>query len=658
MSVEYVLREEGRPGSGPTIDYAAELNPEQLEAVTAPPGPMLVIAGAGSGKTRTLTYRVAWLVEQGVPPEQILLLTFTNKASKEMLARVASLLPHDLTRLWGGTFHHVGNRLLRRHAEAVGYNRDYTILDREDAEDLIAASLGEAGVDPKDKRFPKPEVLAEIFSLAANHRTTCGSILRKQFGYFLELESWITKVGEIYIRRKKDSGAMDYDDLLTLSLRLLEEGSELRERYRQRFQHILVDEYQDTNRLQSDFVDAIGGGHHQIMAVGDDAQSIYSWRGAKVEHILSFPQRHPGARMVRLETNYRSVPQILDLANHAISHNPKQFPKNLRSVREAGVKPAVVALEDGGQQATFVAQRILELHEEGANLSDIAILYRAHFHAMEMQLELTRRNIPYTITSGLRFFEQAHIKDVAAHMRLAVNPKDEVAFHRLARLLPGVGPKSATKMWNEAATGKPYGQIKVGEKGAKGWSQMVETLRQIAGKPPSEQVKIVVEGSYGDHVRARYANAVNRLDDLRQLEDYANGFTQTADFLAELALLGNTETEVAARGNDQDGDAVRLSTVHQAKGLEYGTVFVIMLCDGLFPSSRSLETEEGEEEERRLFYVAVTRAKDELYLTHPRLRMGKGGDAWQTPSRFLNELGKDLVNVWRVKGSAGLGDWS
>jgi len=658
VSVEYVLREEGRSGGSPTIDYAAELNPEQLEAVTAPPGPMLVIAGAGSGKTRTLTYRVAWLVEQGVPPEQILLLTFTNKASKEMLARVASLLPHDLTRLWGGTFHHVGNRLLRRHAEVVGYNRDYTILDREDAEDLIAASLGEAGVDPKDKRFPKPEVLAEIFSLAANHRTTCGSILKKQFGYFIELESWITKVGEIYIRRKKDSGAMDYDDLLTLSLRLLEEGGELRERYRQRFQHVLVDEYQDTNRLQSDFVDAIGGGHHQIMAVGDDAQSIYSWRGAKVEHILSFPERHPGARMVRLETNYRSVPQILDLANHAISHNPKQFPKNLRSVREAGVKPAVVALEDGGQQATFVAQRILELHEEGTNLSDIAILYRAHFHAMEMQLELTRRNIPYTITSGLRFFEQAHIKDVAAHMRLAVNPKDEVAFHRLARLLPGVGPKSASKMWNEAAAGKAYGQIKVGEKGAKGWSQMVETLRQIAGKPPCEQVKIVVEGSYGDHVRARYANAVNRLDDLRQLEDYANGFTNTADFLAELALLGNTETEVAARGNDHEGEAVRLSTVHQAKGLEYGTVFVIMLCDGLFPSSRSLETEEGEEEERRLFYVAVTRAKDELYLTHPRLRMGKGGDAWQTPSRFLNELSKELVNVWRVKGSAGLGDWS
>ena len=658
MSVDYVLREEGRSGSGPTIDYAAELNPEQLEAVTAPPGPMLVIAGAGSGKTRTLTYRVAWLVEQGVSPEQILLLTFTNKASKEMLARVASLLPHDLTRLWGGTFHHVGNRLLRRHAEVVGYNRDYTILDREDAEDLIAASLGEAGVDPKDKRFPKPEVLSEIFSLAANHRTTCGSILRKQFGYFLELESWITKVGEIYIRRKKDSGAMDYDDLLTLSLRLLEEGGELRENYRQRFQHVLVDEYQDTNRLQSDFVDAIGGGHHQIMAVGDDAQSIYSWRGAKVEHILSFPERHPGARMVRLETNYRSVPQILDLANHAISHNPKQFPKNLRSVREAGVKPAVVALEDGGQQATFVAQRILELHEEGANLSDIAILYRAHFHAMEIQLELTRRNIPYTITSGLRFFEQAHIKDVAAHMRLAVNSKDEVAFQRLARLLPGVGPKSANKMWNEAVAGKAFAQIKVGEKGAKGWSQMVETLRQIAGKPPSEQVKIVVEGSYGDHVRARYANAVNRLDDLRQLEDYANGFTNTADFLAELALLGNTETEVAARRNDHEGDAVRLSTVHQAKGLEYGTVFVIMLCDGLFPSSRSLETEEGEEEERRLFYVAVTRAKDELYLTHPRLRMGKGGDAWQTPSRFLNELSKELVNVWRVKGSAGLGDWS
>jgi DNA helicase-2/ATP-dependent DNA helicase PcrA len=655
--VEYVLREEGRPAGGPGIDYAAELNAEQLEAVTAPPGPILVIAGAGSGKTRTLTYRVAYLVEQGVAPEQILLLTFTNKASKEMLARVASLLPHDLSRLWGGTFHHVGNRILRRHADRVGYAKDYTILDREDAEDLISASLGEAGVDPKDKRFPKPEVLAEIFSLAANHRTTVGTILKKQFGYFTELESWIGKVAEIYLRRKRDSGAMDYDDLLTLSLQILEQP-DLRERYRARFQHVLVDEYQDTNRLQSDFVDAIGAGHHQIMAVGDDAQSIYSWRGAKVEHILSFPERHPGTKVVRLETNYRSIPQILELANHAISHNPKQFPKNLRAVREAGVKPALVAVEDGGQQAAFVAQRILELHEEGTSLSDIAILYRAHFHAMEMQLELTRRNIPYTITSGLRFFEQAHIKDVAAHLRVGANAKDEVAFHRLARLLPGVGPKSATKMWNEVAGGKPLGQVKVSEKSAKGWAQLVETLRQIAGKPPAEQVKLVVEGSYGDYVRARYANAVNRLDDLRQLEDYANGFANTADFLAELALLGNTETEVAARQGDNEGEAVRLSTVHQAKGLEYGVVFVIMLCDGLFPSARAMETEEGEEEERRLFYVAVTRAKDELYLSHPRLRMGKGGDAWQTPSRFLNELNRDLVNVWRVKGAAGLGDWS
>ncbi|NDI17596.1 MAG: ATP-dependent helicase, partial [Verrucomicrobia bacterium] len=426
--------EPNRPEGGPTIEYAKELNAEQLEAVTAPPGPMLVIAGAGSGKTRTLTYRVAWLVENGVPPEQIMLLTFTNKASKQMLERVAFLLPHDLSRLWGGTFHHIGNRILRRHADQVGYTRDYVILDREDAEDLIAASMVEAGVDPKNKAFPKAQVLADIFSLAANHRTTCGSILKGQFGYFTEFEETIGKIGEIYLRRKRESMAMDYDDLLTLSLRLLEEPGELRERYRARFQHILVDEYQDTNRLQSDFIDALGSGHHQVMAVGDDAQSIYSWRGAKVEHILSFPERYPGAKMVRLETNYRSIPQILDLANHSISHNPKQFPKNLKAVRDAGVKPAVVTLEDGGQQATFVAQRILEMHEEGTSLSDIAILYRAHFHAMEIQLEFTRRNIPYTITSGLRFFEQAHVKDVAAHLRLSVNAKDEVAFYRLASL--------------------------------------------------------------------------------------------------------------------------------------------------------------------------------------------------------------------------------
>jgi len=658
VSVEYVLTEPNRPEGGPTIEYAKELNAEQLEAVTAPPGPMLVIAGAGSGKTRTLTYRVAWLVENGVPPEQIMLLTFTNKASKQMLERVAFLLPHDLSRLWGGTFHHIGNRLLRRHADQVGYTRDYVILDREDAEDLIAASMVEAGVDPKNKAFPKAQVLADIFSLAANHRTTCGSILKGQFGYFSEFEETIGKIGEIYLRRKRESMAMDYDDLLTLSLRLLEEPGELRERYRARFQHILVDEYQDTNRLQSDFIDALGSGHHQVMAVGDDAQSIYSWRGARVEHILSFPERYPGAKMVRLETNYRSIPQILDLANHSISHNPKQFPKNLKAVRDAGVKPAVVTLEDGGQQATFVAQRILEMHEEGTCLSDIAILYRAHFHAMEIQLEFTRRNIPYTITSGLRFFEQAHVKDVAAHLRLSVNAKDEVAFYRLARLLPGVGPKSATKMWQEVLGGRGLGQLKVPEKGAKGWMQMVNTLGQLTGKDPSEQVKIVVEGSYGDYIKSRYTNAANRMDDLRQLEDYATTFKETAEFLAQMALLGNTDTELSAKKQDGSEDAVHLSTIHQAKGLEYGTVFVVMLCEGMFPSSRSLETEDAEEEERRLFYVAVTRAKDELYLTHPRLRMGKGGDAWQTPSRFLNELSKELVNVWKVKGSSGLGDWT
>jgi DNA helicase II / ATP-dependent DNA helicase PcrA len=658
VSVEYVLTEPTRPEGGPTIEYAKELNAEQLEAVTAPPGPMLVIAGAGSGKTRTLTYRVAWLVENGVPPEQIMLLTFTNKASKQMLERVAFLLPHDLSRLWGGTFHHIGNRILRRHADQVGYTKDYVILDREDAEDLIAASMVEAGVDPKNKAFPKAQVLADIFSLAANHRTTCGSILKGQFGYFTEFEETIGKIGEIYLRRKRESMAMDYDDLLTLSLRLLEEPGELRERYRARFQHILVDEYQDTNRLQSDFIDALGSGHHQVMAVGDDAQSIYSWRGAKVEHILSFPERYPGAKMVRLETNYRSIPQILDLANHSISHNPKQFPKNLKAVRDAGVKPAVVTLEDGGQQATFVAQRILEMHEEGTSLSDIAILYRAHFHAMEIQLEFTRRNIPYTITSGLRFFEQAHVKDVAAHLRLSVNAKDEVAFYRLARLLPGVGPKSATKMWQEVVGGRGLGQLKVPEKGAKGWMQMVNTLGQLTGKDPSEQVKIVVEGSYGDYIKSRYTNAANRMDDLRQLEDYATTFKETAEFLAQMALLGNTDTELSAKKQDGSEDAVHLSTIHQAKGLEYGTVFVVMLCEGMFPSSRSLETEDAEEEERRLFYVAVTRAKDELYLTHPRLRMGKGGDAWQTPSRFLNELSKELVNVWKVKGSSGLGDWT
>src|SRR5580765_7734570 len=404
------------------IDYARELNPQQHAAVTALPGPALVIAGAGAGKTRTLIYRVAFLLEQGIPADRILLLTFTSKAAKEMMRRVADLLRGDISALWGGTFHSVGNRILRRHADVLGYARDFTILDREDARDLIAACLGEADIEPNEMDFPKPDVLADIFSLAVNTEKTVTQILEAQYGYFNSLAPEIADVGRRYAERKRAGGVMDFDDLLVLWLKLLREHAEVGEQYQCRFQFILVDEYQDTNKLQSDLIDLLAARHHNVMVVGDDSQSIYSWRGANFRNILQFPKRYPEARIYKIETNYRSTPEILSLANAAIAANVHQFGKQLTTARASGAKPVLVPCVDAGQQAAFVARRVLELREEGIALNDMAVLYRSHFHALELQLELTRRNIPYGITSGMRFYEQAHIKDVVAYLKLVCNP--------------------------------------------------------------------------------------------------------------------------------------------------------------------------------------------------------------------------------------------
>lgn len=655
MSFDYTLKTAPSAPANFHLDYAGSLNEAQFEAVTAAPGPILVIAGAGSGKTRTLTYRVAYLLESGVPAERILLLTFTNKASKEMLHRVNDLIPHDLTRLWGGTFHHVGHRMLRRNAVEAGLQENFTILDREDAKDLVAASIPAAGIDPKDKRFPKAEVLSEIFGLAVNTDRSIEKVLETQFPYFLEVSDGIRKVGRAYDERKRATNAVDYDDLLRLPLRLLQDNADLCARYQERFQHILVDEYQDTNKIQSDFIDLLGAQHHQIMVVGDDAQSIYSWRGANFANIMKFPDRHPDTRVIRIETNYRSVPGILSLANSSISNNSQQFAKELRAVREGGMKPAMVALGDARQQAMFVAQRALELRDEGIELSDMVVLYRSHFHCMELQMELTRRNIPFAITSGLRFFEQAHIKDVAAYLKYAINPQDELAFKRLALMLPGVGAKTAHRLWEYRSGGTPWDRVKVPDKAVGPWKQWAETHTQLEAlinkSGPASQIQVVLDAVYEDYLKTKFANYRNRMEDLRQLLDFSSGFNETTEFLAQLSLMTNLDSDDRAPvPGIRDDEAIKLSSIHQAKGLEWKVVFVIMLCDGLFPSNRSLESTEGEEEERRLFYVAVTRAQDELYLTYPKTRIISGqSDIWQKPSRFLSEFDRELCNVWRIQ---------
>ena len=751
------------------IDYAGELNPQQHAAVTAVPGPALVIAGAGSGKTRTLTYRVAYLIEQGIPPDRILLLTFTNKAAKEMMRRVADLLGAELQSLWGGTFHSIGARILRRHADLLGFRPDFTILDREDATALLKTCLAEAEIDIKATRFPKADVVGDICSLALNTNRSVAEVVADAYPYFVQLTPQIEDVGRRYTARKRTANVMDFDDLLALWLKLLREHADVCELYQRKFQFILVDEYQDTNKLQSDLIDLLAARHKNVMVVGDDSQSIYAWRGAHFKNILQFPQRYPGAQTYKIEVNYRSTPEILAVANAAIAANIEQFAKQLAPARKSGMKPVLVPCGDSREQAAFVAQRILELREEGVNLNQQAVLYRSHFHAFDLQLELTRRNIPFSITSGIRFFEQAHIKDLTAYLRLVCNPTDELAFKRIVQLMPGIGGGAAAKLWDlfsthrppltpDAATPEPEPErrallgtnpppppplqpsdarrsassdaaatpaapepergrpgrsgpdatehsepsdapvsaqplrsggprsttpaatpasdlrsqisspapapiatalqkcaAKVPKKAATAWAQFTPTIAQLEADPvrhqPAAMIQLVLEAGYEDYLQETFPNFRNRLEDLEQLAAFALQFTGPEDFLAQLALLTNIEADdEAAKRNDQE--QVRLSSIHQAKGLEFDVVFIIMLCDGLFPSARSLETIDGQEEERRLFYVAVTRARNELYLSFPLIRMtpgSYGGDAMQQPSRFLGEIPKDLLDEWNLR---------
>jgi DNA helicase II / ATP-dependent DNA helicase PcrA len=668
MSRDYALRPY-RSEAELRIDYASELNPQQLAAVTAPPGPALVIAGAGAGKTRTLIYRVAYLLEQGVSAERLLLLTFTNKAAREMMRRVSELLGGDLSRLWGGTFHAMGNRVLRRHAELLGYPRDFTILDRADAKELIQSCVDELEIDVKTTRFPKADLLGDLFSLASNTGKGVTGMIEEQFEHFLSVAARIEEVRVRYAARKQARGVMDFDDLLGLWFRLLREQDAVREQYQRRFQFLLVDEYQDTNLLQGELIDLLAARHRNVMVVGDDSQSIYAWRGANFQNILRFPERYPGAQVYRIELNYRSTPEILAVANAAIAANVQQFEKVLTPTRRSGDKPVLVACSDAAEQAAFVGQRVLELREQGVSLEQMAVLYRSHFHALELQLELTRRNVPFSITSGIRFFEQAHIKDVAAYLRLVSNPRDELAFKRLVRLLPGVGGKTADRLWDDYLVRLGSNPAGVGaavqrcaavapKKALVAWAELAIVLAQleestVRGKP-GPMIRLVLEASYEGYVKEQYSNYRSRLEDLEQLSVFARQFATTEELLSQLALLTNLEADEDRPGRSTDTEQLKLSTIHQAKGLEFAAVFVIMLCDGLFPSARSLETGEGEEEERRLFYVAVTRAKNELYLSYPCMRFSARGDglSMQRASRFLQEIPRDLVEEWNLRPGA------
>ena len=661
MERKYVLKTPVRLKSY-RVDYDRELNDEQREVVLAGGGPILVIAGAGSGKTRTLVYRVSRLIESGHDPSRLLLLTFTNKAAREMLRRVETLLAVDTRRLAGGTFHSVGNRLLRRFGARLGLTANFTILDPEDARELMEAATSDRKIPTLERRFPKGDVLQDLYSYTINTGRSFTEVLAEHAPHFSELETEIVSVFQRYRERKRQGNAVDYDDLLLLWKKLLDEVPAAATELRSSFDHVLVDEYQDTNRLQGEIVDGMAKLKKNVTVVGDDAQAIYSFRGASFENILGFPQRYPDVQTFRLTRNYRSTPEILALANASIAHNEKQFPKELAASREAGALPAVVALPDIPDQARFAGQRLLEWHDEGEKLSDLAVLYRAHYQALELQIELTRRGIPYEIRSGTRFFEQRHVKDVLAFLRIVVNPKDELSWKRALKLFPRVGERSAAAVWEaigarpdplEAFRSLDAKSVDLGRGSETALRPFRALLSQLDSpglrSTPAEAIRTVVEDVYKDYARAKFPNGNARLDDLEQFAQFAQTYDSLPAFLEDVTLFNELSGEDVVAG-EPDDDRVVLSSIHQAKGLEWSRVIVMGLSEGRFPNYRSIATDEGLEEERRLFYVAVTRAKNELALVYPMLARDRYGvDVILEPSRFVAELPETVYERWTIE---------
>ena len=616
-----------RPGgSGNVRDFAAELNPQQAAAATHGDGPLLIIAGAGTGKTRTLVYRVAHLLERGVAAERILLLTFTRRAAQEMLSRAERLVGGNSKRVHGGTFHGTAHRLLRRYGQAAGLPRDFTIMDQGDSEDLMQLSRAQLGYAAKSKRFPKKETLQYVYSRHVNTEISIEDIVRDSYPQFVDYLADFAKIYADYTRRKQERNLVDYDDLLLFWALMLEASPELGKKIAGLYDHILVDEYQDTNVLQARVLRGMCVTHKNISVVGDDAQSIYSFRGANFRNILDFPKQFPGASVVALEQNYRSTQPILGVTNTLISRAAERFTKNLWTERTGGESPWLVAARDEQQQTKFVVDRILELHEEGTRLSEIAVLFRAGYMSADLEIELTNRKIPFEKWGGLKFLEAAHVKDVLAFLRILENPRDEVSWYRILLLLPGIGDATAraaiesmvAAAWESNAFGR-YSPPPRARAAHAALVQLLDALRsgaiQNEGQVSSEIARVRM--LYDSILRERYDRVEPRLADLDQLQIIAGGYPDRAAFLSALALEPPQATQDLAGGSKEEDDALILSTAHSAKGKEWDAVFVIWAVDGWFPSARCLNSEEETEEERRLMYVALTRARNHLSVTYP-----------------------------------------
>ena len=638
----------------PKIDYQKELNEEQLQVVLGGDGPCLVLAGAGSGKTRTITYRVAYLLECGVRPDEILLLTFTNKAAKEMMGRVEELMEGHPTGLWGGTFHSIANRILRQYANVIGYNPNFTIMDHDDSTDMVKYCIRDLKIDTKARRFPSPAVLHSIISYSRNASRSIADVIENKYGNFFDLISTIERIAEVYETRKKTANSMDFDDLLLLLSSLLNTNDAVRESLARRFRYVLVDEFQDTNVIQAGIVRNLCSVHGNLLVVGDDAQSIYSFRAAEIKNILKFPETYSGAKTFRLQTNYRSTPEILGLANAVIEQNVDQFQKELKAVRPGFDKPSVVPTSDARQEAQYITEQILQLRDKGTDLKNIAVLFRAAHHSQALEMELSRRDIPYEYRGGMKFFERAHVKDVVAYLRVIANPKDSMAWIRVLSHQVGIGAVTAGKIADvaqsfeniESFIGADPSGFASGKSGT-GWRALTNNIERMlkTDRFPSSLVRAVAGSSYQDYLEAEYPNYAERLEDIEQFAIFAEQYTNLTTFLEEVTLK---DDYAAAQEEGFEEEKMVLSTIHQAKGLEWDAVFVINLTDGAFPHPRALGEEGGLEEERRLFYVAATRARRQLFLTYP-ITSGYETMEIRQPSMFLDEIPKSLIEEVRLR---------
>lgn len=633
------------------IDYEKELNPQQLEAVIQKNGAVLVIAGAGSGKTRTLTYRVARLIEDGVNPKNILLLTFTKKAASEMLSRAAIVLDSRCEQITGGTFHSFANLILRKYASALELNNNFTITDRTDSEDIIN-HIRTNSISKQEKRFPKKGTILDIASKAINKDIPSSEIIKTEYKQF---EHCIEKINEIivqYNNYKRKNSILDYDDLLLYLRTLLESNPEIRKKLSNQYKYIMVDEYQDTNKIQSQIIQLLACEHNNVMAVGDDSQSIYSFRGANFKNILDFPNIFPNTKIIKLEQNYRSSENILALANELLLKAKEKYTKNLFSTINVPIKPAVVCAADMKAEAEFIAQRALELsEEENIPLTDMCVLARSARMTYNLEIELAKRNIPFKKFGGMKFIEAAHIKDVIAHLRVILNPTDIISYTRILLLLDGIGSQSANKLLPIISTESDLKDKKLPVKNSEAVIKLTEMLKSNQ-KDIFNPVKVVqnVVQYYEPILTEKYDDYTKRQKDLEHFIALSEKYSTLEDFLSDLALEPpDTSVSDIEQGAHKD-EFLTLSTIHSAKGLEYKVVFIIGAVDGRFPSTLSFNSEEELDEELRLMYVAVTRAKTHLAITYPIDMFDYSTNmVLSKPSRFLDNISQDILEKWIIE---------